>query len=173
MDTNQAETMTTSEVADYLKIAFGSVANTLKRRGIRPLHRTPGMGGQSVWDAAAVRGTLPKPLVVDADLRDLAFVPVDGRCGRVVTVTVVEVVKGAPDMEWSRGRFCPSRITASFTSDNGGAWTHTVTVKGYRRRADNSLGADDAYAYAGIDPTRDPVWVTNWIDTRTPSDDQK
>src|SRR3954469_22319184 len=118
-----ADTMTTTEVAAYLRISVNSVANTLKRRGIRPLHRTPGMGGQSVWNADAVRGKLPKLAVVEAALGDLAFVPVDGRCGRVVTVTVVEVVKGAPDMEWSRGQFCPSRIAASFTSDDGGAWT--------------------------------------------------
>lgn len=174
MDTKSPqETMTTREVAEHLGISIKSVGNTMARRGIHPLYRTPGMGGQSVYDAELVRRGAPVLAVVDGptDADDLAFVPVVGRCRRVVTVDVVEVVKGAPNMLWSRGQFSPTRIAATFTSDNGEPWSESVTVYGFRVRADGSGGADDAFAHIEINSA--PAWLVQWIADRTPAADQR
>lgn len=155
-------TLTTQEIADHTGLSVTSVVTTLRRKGIEPVHREPGAGGQNVYPAAAVYAHWPRPSGM-AFTNMLTF-------EHVTTLTRRwDIVDGEPTAgEPGRASLIPTQIVLSYHNfHDGRGWIVSGVIHGSRILQDGSRGSEVRYLLQS-EMSDNPAWVAKLATDNTP-----
>lgn len=170
-------TMTSTEVAQFLGLARGSLANVLRRKGVRPIEGRRSGDGQNIYDAQTIhlfkRGVYRTGLAEvpeETEIDTTAFVP--GWTHVEHQVEVRETHPALPPMLDRASRLMrPNMVTANYRYDQPGTeWKVSVRLNGLRIRLNGTEGGAWVDEFYTLDEVRNrgPVWLIDWVRTHTP-----